>query len=308
MITLEMLNGNEGLKGLTPDQKEAIVTLSRNDENAVIGERFGEVYRQMDETIVNALGIPRNGDEKTYLYLQRAANEFKGKYADYDGLKGQIDSLKNEKAALEAKIESGAGDSSLKEQYENVKKELQATKEQFNTLKGEKDALEAQHKQQLMGLRIDAEMAKAKDGLKFRSGMSEAAIQSLVDAAVVKVKGYSPKFETDNNGKENLRFYDSNGVIMNNPDNNLNPFTPKELLLRELKPYDIIDNAARGGAGGNQTPPSRATGFSGSTREQAVAEIEKELATKGFVKGTEAYENEMFRLYEENNIDSLPLQ
>lgn len=302
-----MLNGNEGLKGLTPDQKEAILTMSRNDENAVIGARFGEVYRQMDETIVNALGIPRNGDEKTYLYLQRAANEFKGKFADYDGLKAQIETLKGEKSALETKIASGAVDSTLKEQYENVKKELQTTKEQYVALKGEKDSLEAQHQQQLLGLRIDAEMAKARDGLKFRSGMSDAAIQSLVDAAVVKVKGYAPKFVTDNTGKESLRFYDSNGVIMNNPDNNLNPFTPKELLLRELKPYDIIDNAARGGAGGGSITP-KSVNFSGSTREQAVEEIEKELSTKGLVKGTEAYENEMFRLYEENNIDSLPLQ
>ena len=303
-----MLNANEGLKGLTPEQKQAIISISRNDENAVIGARFGEVYRQMDDTISKALGIPRNGDEKTYLYLERAAGEFAAKYQGFDAMKSQIETLKNEKASLEAKLAAGAGDTSLKEQYENVKKELAATKEQFSVLKGEKDALESKHQSELLGLRIDAEISKAKDGLKFRSGMSEAAIQNLVDAAVAKVKGYSPKFVTEN-GVEKLQFFDANGVIMNNPENNLNPFTAKELLLRELSAFDIIDKAPRQGAGGgNIIPTGSSSRFAGSTQQEAVDAIEKELIAKGLTKGTQVFEEEMYRLYDENKVDSLPLQ
>lgn len=308
MITKEMLNANEGLKGLTPEQIEAIITMSRNDENAVIGARFGEVYRQMDDTISEALGIPRNGDEKTYLYLKRAATEYADKFKGFDAMKSQIETLKGEKSALEAKIASGAVDANLKEQYDSLKKELAATKEQFSVLKGEKDALESKHQSELLGLRIDAEIAKAKDGLKFRSGMSEAAIQNLVDAAVTKIKGYSPKFVTEN-GVEKLQFFDANGVIMNNPENNLNPFTAKELLLRELTAFDIIDKASRQGAGGGGFQPSGGSSrFSGSTQQEAVEAIEKDLIAKGLTKGTQAFDEEMFRLYEENKVDSLPLQ
>lgn len=306
MITKEMLESNEGLKGLTPQQMESIITMSRNDENAVIGARFGEVYRQMDETIANALGITRNGDEKTYLYLQRAAGEFKDKYKDYDSLKGQIDTLKGEKAALEAKIASGAADAQLKEQYENIKKELQATKDQYAVLQQEKNNLVSQHQSELNGLRIDAELSRAREGLRFKAGMNEAAIESLVGVAMNKIKGYSPKFEGEQ-GKETLHFYDK-GVIMNNPANNLNPFTAKELLVRELQGLGILDTAARSGAGGGNTPPSGAGAGGYATQKEAVDAIEKELSAKGLVRGTSEYSNEMFRLYEENQVDSLPLQ
>ena len=308
MITKEMLEGNAGLKGLTPEQIETIVTLSRNDENSVIGARFGEVYRQMDDTIAKSLGIARNGDEKTYLYLERAAKEYANKYQGFDTLKAQVETLKGEKAALEAKMANGEGSSVLKEQLDSVKKELQTTKEQFSTLKNEKDQLEANHAKEMLGLRIDAEMSHAREGLKFRSGMSDAAIGNLVDSAINKVKALNPKY-VEENGKQVLRFYDANGVIMNNPDNNLNPFTAKELLMRELNAFDILDKSNRNGTGGGSfiPTPSPSHGY-GATQEEAVANIEKELSAKGLVKGTPEYQEEMFRLYDENKVDSLPLQ
>lgn len=306
MITSEMLEQNEGLKGLTPEQREIITTLSRNDENQVIGARFGEVYRQMDDTIAKHLGIARNGDEKTYLYLERAAKEYANKYAGFDTLKQQVESLKAEKSALEAKVAAGSGSEIIKEQLESVKKELQVTKDQFAALKSEKDSLQANHAKEMLGLRIDAEMSRAKDGLKFRSGMSEAAIGNLLESAIGKVKALNPQF-VEENGHQVLRFYDANGVIMNNPDNNLNPYTAKDLLLRELNAFDILDKASRNGAGGGSFIPTTPRGY-GATQEEAVANIEKELSGKGLVKGTPEYQEEMFKLYEENKVDSLPLQ
>ena len=74
-LVRDTILANEVLAGLTDEQITAIETLSRNDEDVVIGARFGEVYRQMDSTIEKATGIKRNGDEKTYNYLERAAKE-----------------------------------------------------------------------------------------------------------------------------------------------------------------------------------------------------------------------------------------
>lgn len=202
---------------------------------------------------------------------------------------------------------SGSGNDVLKQQLEDVRKELQTTKEQFNTLKASKDKLEADHAQEMLGLRIDAEVSRAKEGLKFRSGLNEAVIGNLVDSAVAKIKAMNPRF-SEENGTSVLRFYDANGVIMNNPDNNLNPFTAKDLLLRELKAFDILDKASREGAGGGDMPPKPPMSAYGSTQEVAVAAIDKELSAKGLVKGTPEYEQEMFRIYDENKIDTLPLQ
>ena len=64
MLTKETIVANDALKDLSEEQISAIATLSENDENAVIGQRFGEVYRQMDSTIEKATGVKRDGDEK----------------------------------------------------------------------------------------------------------------------------------------------------------------------------------------------------------------------------------------------------
>ena len=75
MITNDMLTADAVLTGLTDEQKDAIVAMSKNDEEVVIGNRFREVYNQLDATIAKETGIARNGDEKTYVYLERAARE-----------------------------------------------------------------------------------------------------------------------------------------------------------------------------------------------------------------------------------------
>ena len=131
-LVRDTILANEVLAGLTDEQINAIETLSRNDEDVVIGTRFGEVYRQMDSTIEKATGIKRNGDEKTYNYLERAAKEYAGKYADYDTLKTKV-------ADLEAKIAKG-GDAALKAQLESAQSELKAAKEEFSTLKATYDS------------------------------------------------------------------------------------------------------------------------------------------------------------------------
>ena len=64
MLTAELINGN--ITGLSEEQVSAIVELSRNDENQVIGQRIGEIYRELDNTIAASTGIAREGAEKTY--------------------------------------------------------------------------------------------------------------------------------------------------------------------------------------------------------------------------------------------------
>ena len=90
MITVEMLNTQQELVGLTDAQKQAIALLSKNDEEVVIGNRFREVYNQLDATIAKETGIARNGDEKTYLYLERASRELAAKANSVSGLNAKI--------------------------------------------------------------------------------------------------------------------------------------------------------------------------------------------------------------------------
>ena len=113
MITQEMLAADAALSGLTDEQKNAICLISKNDEETVIGNRFREVYNQLDATIAKETGIARNGDEKTYLYLERAAKVLAAKANSVDGLNTKINELTKERDRLQKALAEG-GDEATK--------------------------------------------------------------------------------------------------------------------------------------------------------------------------------------------------
>lgn len=300
-LTKSILESTKILEGLTDEQKLAIITLSNNDENAVIGSRFGEVYRQMDETILDATGIARDGAEKTYNYLGRAIKEYKGKYADYDSLKGRI-------TELEEQVAKG-GDQETVRAYKQAMADLEAVKKQYSDLKGEYDNAKVRFESDIFGMKVDGVLDSAKSALKFRSGVNEQMVALALREAVGKIKGYDPTFIDDGKGGKALVFRNADGTTMNNPENQLNPYTAGELLARELSSYDILDNGKRGGSGSKGGAPSpQQTVLSGvATRVQATRAIEANLSSRGLVRGTLQYQNEFDKMYAENNVNSLPI-
>ena len=135
-LTRELISANGVLNGLTDEQLEAIVTLSKNDEDAVFGQRIGEIYRDLDQRIIDTFGIQRGGNEKTRDFLTRASQEYAAKFADYDTIKNSVAELTKEKSRLEALVASGAADKELKTKYEQTVAELKSTKQQFTELQG----------------------------------------------------------------------------------------------------------------------------------------------------------------------------
>ena len=300
MLTKETLIANEALAGLTEEQITAITTLSENDENAVIGQKFGEVYRQMDSTIEKATGIKRDGDEKTYLYLERATKAFADKYSDYDATKAKV-------SQLEEQIAKG-GDEGLKAQLAQAQAELASTKDQFNTLKTDYDRAKADHAKALNDFKVDAEITRAREGLTFKKGLSEPVMNTLIAQAVANVKAKNPSFE-DKNGVSTLVFHDSNGAPLNNPENKLNPFTARELLVKEFESMDILEKMPAKGAGGKPSASSSSASLSGvTTQVEAEDAITKMLAEKGIPKTSLNYQTEYDKLWEENGCSNLPLK
>lgn len=299
MLTKETITANESLKGLSEEQITAITTLSANDEASVLGEKFGRVYREMDASIEEATGIKRNGDEKTYVYLKRAATEYAAKYKDYDTLKSTI-------ADLEEKLKKG-GDEAIKSQLEQAQKELDATKAQFNTLKADFDKKEGEHKKALLDYKIDSEIAKAMEGMKFKATFNEGVLSTLKAKAIDTIKSKNPAFET-RDGRERLIFHDENGAPLNNAENQLNPFTAKELLTKEFEAMDLLEKTpAKGAGGGAPKPKPNGTHLGASTKEEASDIIGKMLSEKGISNTDLRYQAEFDKLWNDNDIDSLPL-
>lgn len=313
MITQEMLAADAALSGLTEEQQNAILLMSKNDEEQVIGNRFREVYNQLDATIAKATGVPRNGDEKTYLYLERAATILADKAKGVDALQEQVDALTKERDTLQKAVEKG-GDAELRKQLGQANADLAAVRQEYDKLKGDFDKLNTTHAAELLNMQIDSVMQSAKAGLKFKAEFPQAAVDTLLSQALSTVKGMSPEFVDDGKGGKRLVFKGQGGEIVRNPENHLEPFTAEELLRKELRAMGILDEGRQQQGGG--TKPPQSGGGEGTVVDLSVARTQKEaddiihnqLNAQGLVRGSKAYQDAYQQAWKENNISSLPIQ
>lgn len=313
-LTSEVLKANAVLAGLTDEQIQAITTLSQNDENTVIAQKTGKIYGDLDADILAATGIAKNGTEKTYDYAKRVLSEFKTKAEGANGLTAQIESLTKEKARLEKAIADGATDAETAKALKQAKADLTAVQTQFNDLKTKYDEAEQKYQNELFGVRIESALQTAVAGVKFKPELPESATKVLLSQAIDKIKAMNPEYIDDGKGGKVLAFKDETGALMRNPNNQLNPYTPADLLTRELETMGIIDKG-RQAAGGGSTPPAGGSGGIGGgaisisgakTRVEAYDAITQSLQGQGLQVGTKQFDDAMTAAWKENNIAALP--
>lgn len=257
-LTSELLRGNAATAGLTDDQVNAIVEMSRNDETTVIGQKTGEIYGGLDADILAASGIAKNGAEKTYDYAKRVIGDIKAQAGDAQAKQATIDTLTKEKARLEKVIADGGGDAETKRQLTQARNDLAAVTKNYTDLKAEFDTAKENHTKELFGMRLDAEMEKAAGSIKFKADLPETVQRVLLNNAKTMVRGMNPDYIDDGRGGKILAFTGADGAIMRNPENNLNPFTATELVIRELKTMGVLET-------GKQTTGSGSTGGQGGS-------------------------------------------
>ena len=314
MITVEMLAADAALAGLTDEQKNAIALMSKNDEEVVIGNRFREVYNKLDETIAKETGIARNGDEKTYLYLERAAKTLAAKANSVDGLNTKIADLTKERDKLKQQVAEG-GDEATRKQLAQAQKDLEAVRTQYDTLKADFDKAKTDHAAELLGVQIDNVLAGAQAGLKFKPEFPQAATDTLLAQALMKIKGMNPDFIDDGKGGKRLVFKGENGEIARDPENHLEPYTAEALLKKELRAMGILDEGRKAN-GTSTTQPQQQQQQGGApvdvsmarTQQEADDIIRKQLGAQGLVRGTKKYQEAYDAAWKDNNIINLPIQ
>ena len=314
-LTSEILKANAVLTGLTDEQIAAITTLSQNDENTVIGAKIGDIYRQMDTTIATATGVQRNGDEKTYNYLERAAKALKDQAGSVETLNKQVGDLTKEKARLEKVIAEGGADAETKRQLTQATADLKAVQKQYNDLKADHDKAVQIHQTELFGVRFENELSVATAGVKFKAELPKSATDVLLQQATAKIKALNPEYIDDGKGGKILAFKDETGAIMRNPENQLNPYTAAELVNKELKGMGVIDEgrkAAGAGTGGNGDNGGNGGGgttvdISGAkTRLEANNMATQALLANGLTIGSAEFDSQMTQIWKDNNVSSLP--
>lgn len=315
MITKEILVANAALAGLTEDQINAIITINNNDVAGEIGKKTSEIYQKFDQLTKDATGVERlmgATPEKTYDYLPRAIQEMKKNLGDNEALKTQIQTLTAEKARLEGELAKGAG-AEVQRQLDQTKAELANTKSQYVELQNQMAQKEKDHQAEVFGIRIDNDLAVASQGLQFKSEIPVSVQTILIQNAAAKIKGMSPDYIDDGRGGKRLAFRGQDGAILNNPENQLNPYTAGELFVRELKDVlavkrDIPGGGTKplGGGSGSEGPSVDVSAAKSQTEAQEI--LTKQFLAQGMTIGSDQFQDAMDKAWKDNNIVNLPIR
>jgi len=305
MITKEILVANAALAGLSDDQINAIITINNNDVAGEIGKKTSEIYQKFDQLTKDATGIDRimgANPEKTYDYIPRAFKE----------LKDKIDSLTSEKTRLEGELASGSSEET-KRQLDQTKAELVNTKNQFNDLQAQMAKKDEAHRAELFGVRVENDLAVASKDLRFKTEIPVSVQAILLQNATTKIKGMSPDYIDDGNGGKRLVFRGQDGAVLNNPENQLNPYTAGELLARELKDVLAVKRQVTG-TNTNPNLPGPGTGdptvdvTGAKTQCEAQEILTKQFLAQGMTIGSDEFQTAMDKAWADNNVGNLPVK
>lgn len=315
MLTIEMLRQSSALIGLTDDQLNAIAEMSRNDENTVIGTKIGALHGQYDADILGITGIKKKDGEKSYDYAKRVLGEYKTKAESAKTIQTQLTAAQAQVAELQSKLEKEAGDETLKQQLKDAKAQVTQLQTQLQTKETEFNAKKAEFDKTIKDTHVDYAFQAATAGLKFKSGITEPIQRTLLNAAKAEVlaKG-TPDFIEDGQGEKKLVIRGADGNILNNPKNNLNPYTMQELVM-ETSLKDVIDTGRQQTGGGTRSfgPGSGGTGgtldLSGiKSQVEADKAIEAHLLANGLTRDSQEFADQSMQLRTENNVASLPIR
>lgn len=316
MLTVEMLRQSSSLMGLTDAQFNAIAEMSRNDENTVIGTKIGALHGQYDTDVLGITGIKKNDGEKSYDYVKRVLNDYKSQLTSTATIQAQLANAQSEVQKLKDKLAEGAGDETLKQQLKDAKNQVSQLQQQLTTKENEFATAKAELEGQIKNTHVDYAFQAAVSGLKFKTGISESLQKILLSAAKAEVlsKG-TPDFVDNGNGGKTLVFRDSTGNVLNNPANNLNPYTVNELLMQtSIKDAVDIGKQQQGSGtkpittpGGNRN--ATLLDLSGVKNQlDADKAIEAYLLAQGITRDSEAFAKQSLQLRTENNVSQLPIR
>ena len=315
MITIEMLNQSESLSGLTDAQKLAITVLSKNDEASVIGTKIGALHGQYDSDILSISGISKIDGEKTYDYLKRVLNDYKTKLDGSKTLSAQLEASKKKVTELETKLANGSSDESIKQQLKDARHQVTQLQTQLTAKTGELDKVKKDYEQKEKDLQVGFAFTNATAGIKFKADVSEPVKKILLAAAKDEIlaKG-TPDFIDDGNGGKKLVLRDAAGNTLNNPKNNLNPYTIEELVM-ETSLKDVIDTGKQQPGGGTKSGTSTGGGHSltldlsgAKTQREADIQIETYLLSTGLTRDNVEFGDKALEIRNENNVSNLPIR
>lgn len=314
MLTADILKASPVLAAITEEQIAAITELSKNDENAVIARKLGEVHGQYDRDIKEATGIEKPAGVKTYDWMK---STILPKVKEVTELETKLATAKTDYEALELKLKDGKVD-------EAIKQKLTDAETLVTTLKGQLETAATEHKTALEKLQntnadilVNNEFDKALAGQKFKDEniISKQVRDSFINNAKSAIKAeFKTDWIDDGNGGKQLVFRNAEGEIHRNKDNGLNPFTAQELFMSKIG--DVLEVGKKQAGAGTGAGAAGGAGGAGATLDLSGAKTQVEadeiatkyLMDKGVARGTDGFQTEFTKIRDENKVADLPLR
>lgn len=314
MLTVELLRQNSALASVSDEALAIISEMSKNDENTVIGTRIGALHGQYDTDIFGITGIKKNDGEKSYDYAKRVLTSYKAEISNTATLRQSLESANAMVTELQSQIESQKGNEALAQQLKDAKTQVSQLQQQLTSKEAELSTKKQEYDTAIKNTHVDYAFKEAMGGLIFKNGISESIQKALISAAKTEVlaKG-TPDLITDANGNQVLALRDASGNILNNPNNSLNPYTIKELVM-ETAIKDALETGRgqKGGGtkgGGNPAKGTALLDLTGvKTQVEAVDLIERHLLSKGLTRDSQEFADQLLQARNDNNVASLPIR
>lgn len=314
MLTVELLKQNTALASLSDDVLSVISEMSKNDENTVIGTRIGALHGQYDADILSVTGIKKNDGEKSYDYAKRVLAKYKKEVDSVTSLKQSLEDANAKVTELQSQIEAQKGNETLAQQLKDAKTQVSQLQAKLTAKEAELTTKKQEYDTAIKNTHIDYAFKEAIGGLTFKSSISEPIQKALISAARAEVlaKG-APDFLTDADGNQILVLRGADGNIINNPNNSLNPYTIKELVM-ETAIKDALETGheQKGGGtkgkGGSSKGASLVDLTSAKTQVEASDIISKYLLANGLTRDSQEFADQFMQLRADNNVANLPIR
>lgn len=301
-MDFENIKNNEQLKDLSDEQIKAVSELIANNENTKIAEKTREIWDSVDADIQAVTGKQKPPNVKSYNFLKDVLTENINNLSD---ISSKYDQAAEQISSLETSLKDNTGDEKLKGIIADHESVIAKLRQDIEAKENEKiDAVNEAQKQNNQ-LRFDNVFNEALRGVKFKPGIPEISLDATLNTAKQQIMSIgSPEFV---DGK--ITFKDDKGLTITDPNNLQKPMTAKEQFIKAISP--IIDGGKTlEGTGSEKNRVMNESSYLADfkTRVEADKKISEHLAKSGLAKGTVEYQAEKDKLWNTNNVSSLPLR
>ena len=321
MLTADLIKANQELANLTPQQIEAITTLSKNDEAQVIGKKVGEIHGDYDKDFEPIFGVKKPDGVKSYTFWKEQANAWKEKIdaqASFDETKK---ALTDKIASLEKQITDGSGDKALLEELKAERDKLTKTLESVRTEYTNKEKEWSEKYQKMESDNKAAEISgifkSEVAALAIKEGYSKDAVAALLATAEKEALSNYDVTVREIGGKKTLE-YAKDGVIVGDKTKGMAPITTADLVAGLPYISGLVDAGRKQTGAGTNVPNISSDGpldeksvlriAVPKTKVEATEMIRAELAARGIPVGHKLYQPIMDNTWAAVIPSDLPLQ